>query len=127
MIKRLHHAQITVSAKDEVKAREFYLKTLGLKEIPKPDALLKNGGFWIRLGDVQIHVGLEEGAEPTKTRAHLAYEVEDLDFWKSCLGSLGPVDGGGIPHCRRFEFRDPFGNRVEFIQCDDSFPVAEDL
>lgn len=119
MIKRLHHAQINVPRRDEAKARDFYLKTLGLREIPKPPALRGNGGFWIDLGNVQVHVGLQDGIEPAKTRAHLAYEVDNIDFWKDRLRSLGPEDGAGIPRSRRFEFRDPFGNRVEFIEFDE--------
>ncbi|MFN3653570.1 MAG: VOC family protein [Armatimonadota bacterium] len=115
---RLHHAQITVPRGAEEPAREFYCGVLGLAEIPKPEALLARGGFWLRLGGQEIHVGTEEGADRTATKAHLAYEVADLEHWRRLLQERGiaPEDGVPIPGLRRFEFRDPFGNRCELIQ-----------
>ncbi|MGF7086602.1 hypothetical protein JOD24_000431 [Kroppenstedtia sanguinis] len=50
-----------------------------LTEIPKPDSLNGRGGFWLRLGDVEIHVGTEDGMDRNRTKAHLAYQVEDLE------------------------------------------------
>ena len=118
MILQIHHAQITVPKGEEEKAREFYCNFLGLREIPKPEALQKRGGFWIELGDFQIHVGAEDDFDRSKTKAHLAYEVEDLDSWRKRLENRGVkiLDGIAIPNFRRFEFRDPFGNRVEFLE-----------
>jgi catechol 2,3-dioxygenase-like lactoylglutathione lyase family enzyme len=118
MILQIHHAQITIPKGEEEKAREFYCKFLGLREIPKPEALQKRGGFWIELGDFQIHVGAEDDFDRSKTKAHLAYEVEDLDSWRKRLENRGVkiLDGIAIPNFRRFEFRDPFGNRVEFLE-----------
>ena len=118
MILQIHHAQITIPKGEEEKAREFYCNFLRLREIPKPEALQKRGGFWIELGDFQIHVGTEDDFDRSKTKAHLAYEVEDLDSWRKRLEKRGVeiLDGIAIPNFRRFEFRDPFGNRVEFLE-----------
>jgi catechol 2,3-dioxygenase-like lactoylglutathione lyase family enzyme len=118
MIVRAHHAQITIPPGAEAAARDFYVSFLGLAEIPKPAALLGRGGFWLGLGDFQIHVGTEDGFDRSLTKAHLAYEVEDLDRWREKLGGRGVeiVEGLEIPGFRRFEFRDPFGNRVEFLE-----------
>lgn len=118
MILRIHHAQITIPVGEEDAARAFYCGILGLKEIPKPGSLAARGGFWLELGDTQIHVGTEEGIERKRSKAHLAYLVEDLD---ACRGKLEKnnveiIDGIEIPDYRRFEFRDPFGNRVEFLE-----------
>jgi catechol 2,3-dioxygenase-like lactoylglutathione lyase family enzyme len=60
-IQRLHHAQITIPADQTERAREFYLGMLGLREIEKPDSLKGRGGFWMKLGDIEIHVGVEVG------------------------------------------------------------------
>lgn len=115
---RVHHAQITIPTGDESNAREFYRDFLGLQEVSKPEALQTRGGFWLEIGGFQIHVGTEENFDRTKTKAHIAYLVEDLDAWRKKLENRGIkiLDGISIPDYSRFEFRDPFGNRVEFLE-----------
>lgn len=117
-ILKVQHAQITIPKGAETGAREFYCDFLGLKEIPKPESLQSRGGFWLEIGAFQVHIGTEDGFERAKTKAHLAYEVEDLDGWREKLAGNGVeiLDGVPIPNYRRFEFRDPFGNRVEFLE-----------
>ncbi|MEO6589053.1 MAG: VOC family protein [Pyrinomonadaceae bacterium] len=118
MILRVQHAQITIPKGEEEKAREFYCEFLGLIEIPKPESLKMRGGFWLLLNDFQIHIGTEEDFDRTKTKAHLAYEVENLEMWREKLKArnITILDGVKIPDYERFEFRDPFGNRVEFLE-----------
>ena len=118
MILRVHHVQITVSAADEAAARAFYCDVLGLAEVEKPDSLRGRGGFWIELGGPQLHVGVEEGVDRTRTKAHVAYQVADLAYWRERLSAAGcpPLESVPIPGYDRFECRDPFGNRLEFIQ-----------
>ena len=118
MIKRLHHGQVSLPEGAEDRAREFYCDFLGLKEIEKPDSLKGRGGFWLELGDLQIHFGTEDGVDRRATKAHFAYEVSDLRHWKTRLQKIGIeiLDGIPIPGYDRFEFRDPFGNRVEFLE-----------
>lgn len=118
MILKVQHAQITIPTGEEEKAREFYCEFLGLREIPKPESLKGRGGFWMELNGFQIHVGTENDFDRTKTKAHLAYEVENLESWREKLRAHGTeiLDGVKIPNYERFEFRDPFGNRVEFLE-----------
>ncbi|MDQ4123013.1 MAG: VOC family protein [Acidobacteriota bacterium] len=118
VLERVHHAQITIPKGEENAGREFYCDFLGLKEIPKPESLQERGGFWLELGAFQIHVGTEQDFDRTKTKAHLAYEVENLAAWHEKLGEKGIkiLEGIPIPDYDRFEFCDPFGNRVEFLQ-----------
>ena len=117
-IQRLHHAQITIPRDAEVEARRFYCDVLGLVEIPKPDSLLKRGGFWVQLGDQQLHIGIEDGVDRWTSKAHLAYQVEDVEAWRHKLITAGCelLDSIPIEGYDRFESRDPFGNRIEFIQ-----------
>ena len=117
MIIRLHHAHITVPVGAEDQARAFYCLALGLPEIEKPASLTSRGGFWLQVGDQSVHVGTETGADRMATKAHLAYLVDDLAVWLDKLQAIGIATSGGIPipGYDRFEFRDPFGNRVEFI------------
>ena len=115
---KLHHAQVSIPASSEEEARAFYCGTLGLQEIPKPKSLEGRGGFWAQLGESQIHFGAEDGVDRRATRAHLAYEVSDLEGWIKKLSELGieSLLGIPIPGFIRIEFRDPFGNRLEFLQ-----------
>lgn len=121
MIKAAHHVQISIPAGSEDEARAFYCDTLGMKEIAKPASLQGRGGFWLELDGFQIHFGTEDGIERSKTRGHVAYLVSDLDKWSKKLTAHGCtiIDGIPIPNYRRFEFRDPFGNRVEFLEEQD--------
>lgn len=118
MIKGVHHAQITIPEGEEDAAREFYCGLLCLEEVPKPESLRGRGGFWLQIGSFQVHVGTESDFDRTLTKAHVAYEVEGLDVWREKLTGYGTtiLDGIPIPGCNRFEFRDPFGNRVEFLE-----------
>jgi catechol 2,3-dioxygenase-like lactoylglutathione lyase family enzyme len=91
---------------------------LGLAEIEKPDALKGRGGLWLQVGDRQVHVGTEDGVDHKASKAHLAYQVDNVEEWQTRLQDYGItlLDSVPIPGYARFEFRDPFGNRVEFIQ-----------
>ena len=115
---RVHHAQITIPKGAEDTAREFYCGLLGLEEVPKPESLAGRGGFWLQSGGFQVHVGTEDGFDRTTTKAHVAYQVEGLKIWREKLQERGIriLEGVPIPHYNRFEFRDPFGNRVEFLE-----------
>lgn len=117
-IKGLHHAQISIPRNAEEAGRAFYCGILGLPEIEKPEVLKPRGGFWLQVGDRQIHVGTEDGVERHATKAHIAYEVDDIDAWQQLLEEHGFKIGESvpIPGHKRFEFRDPFGNRVELTQ-----------
>jgi catechol 2,3-dioxygenase-like lactoylglutathione lyase family enzyme len=114
----LHHAQITIPPGQEDSARRFYCGVLGLDEVEKPESLKDRGGFWLQVGDRQVHIGAEVRVETASTKAHLAYEVADLSAVRSSLQAAGSatIDAVPIPGYDRFEARDPFGNRVEFIK-----------
>lgn len=123
-IRRLHHAQLTIPVGAEDAARAFYCDVMGLREIEKPASLTNRGGFWLALGDVELHIGTEEGVDRTRTKAHLAYEVEDVVYWREKLSQAGLtlLESVPIPGYDRFETRDPFGNRLEIIA-----PVGDGL
>lgn len=117
-IARLNHVQVSIPIGAEDAARAFYCDVLGLQEIEKPAALHGRGGFWVSIGDQQIHFGVEDGIDRAASRAHLAYEVDDLESWRKRLTDQGCAIGESIqfPGFNRFETRDSFGNRIEFIQ-----------
>ncbi|MEH7254916.1 VOC family protein [Neobacillus niacini] len=118
MIIGLHHVQITIPKGTEAEGKKFYCGILGLPEIKKPESLKGRGGFWIKVGDRDVHIGTEDGFDRMSTKAHIAYEVEEIAYWKTRLSNenIKILDAVPIPNYDRFEFRDPFGNRVEMIQ-----------
>lgn len=115
-INRLHHVQICVPPGAEERAREFYGRLLGLREIEKPDVLKRNGGLWFEMADVQLHIGVEEAQASSKR--HPAFEVRHLDRIRNYLSENGVLikDEPDVPGARRFSFFDPFGNRIEFLE-----------
>jgi catechol 2,3-dioxygenase-like lactoylglutathione lyase family enzyme len=119
-VRGLHHAQITIPKGREDEARRFYEGLLGLTEIPKPDVLQGRGGFWLQVGEQQLHVGVEDGVDRTRTKAHLAYIVDSLAALRDRLTAAGyAIDADvPLPGMIRCELRDPFGNRVELIEPD---------
>ncbi len=118
-IASIHHAQIMIPPGGEDDARRFYGELLGMHEIEKPEPLRARGGLWMQAGDRQLHLGVEApGVDRAATRAHVAYEVTRLDAIRARLERAGVaiLDGKPIPGMRRFELRDPFGNRVELVE-----------
>jgi catechol 2,3-dioxygenase-like lactoylglutathione lyase family enzyme len=121
VIRSVHHAQITIPTGSENEARRFYCELLGLTEAEKPVALIGRGGLWLQVNDFQVHIGVEDGIDRGRSKSHLAYLVDDLEGWRQRLleSGLQILNGIPIPEYSRFEFRDPFGNRVEFLQADE--------
>jgi ubiquinone/menaquinone biosynthesis C-methylase UbiE/catechol 2,3-dioxygenase-like lactoylglutathione lyase family enzyme len=121
------HVQITAPRAREADARAFYGGLLGLQEIPKPAVLVPRGGAWYRCGRQALHLGLEDDFTP-QARAHPAFLVRDLDALCARLESAGiPITTGAqIPGYRRCEARDPFGNRLEFLQRQEQPVTTED-
>lgn len=118
MIQGIHHVQMTIPKGKETEGRRFYCDLLGLREIEKPASLTGRGGFWLDVGDREVHVGTENDVDRMKSKAHIAYQVDDITYWQTKLAKHGVTTFASIPipGFKRFEFRDPFGNRVEMIQ-----------
>jgi catechol 2,3-dioxygenase-like lactoylglutathione lyase family enzyme len=117
-ITRVHHVQITIPEGAEEEGQRFYCGVLGLRDVPKPLELKNRGGFWLRVGDVDVHVGTETRDRGALTKAHVAYQVSDLAAWRHRFEAAGIEIGDSvpIPGFSRFEIRDPFGNRIEFLE-----------
>ncbi len=118
-IERIDHVQISVPVGSEDDVRRFYCGVLGLYEVPKPEALQQRGGLWLEVGNGQLlHFGTEDVVDRAASKRHVAFEVADLNEARRELEAAGirVVESIPIPGCDRFEFRDPFGNRVELMQ-----------
>lgn len=115
MLTTIDHVQLAAPPGCEAAAREFFEGLLGLEEIEKPEPLRSRGGCWFKLGDRQLHIGVEKDFRPAK-KAHPAFAVEDADGLFTRLTAAGvacawdDVDIG----VKRFYAEDPWGNRLEF-------------
>nr|WP_067054443.1 VOC family protein [Mucilaginibacter sp. L294] len=114
--KRADHFHVCVPPERLEEAKDFYTKVLGLELINRPDHLFSSAGYWLNIGDIQLHIGVEP-ALPRSIR-HTAMEVTDVDAARKHLEANGVeiVEEPAIPGRRRFAFIDPFGNRMELLQ-----------
>jgi len=114
--KRLNHLQICIPKNKEEEAKAFYCGLLGLKEIEKPDDLKKNGGFWLEIVDIELHIGTEDVINESKR--HPAFEVRKINAIKKALVSSGVKikEDKSLPLYNRFSFYDPFNNRIELLE-----------
>ena len=114
--KRLDHVQICIPKGKENEARHFYTDIIGLTEIPKPEAVIPNGGLWYQVADIQLHIGTEN--EINKSKRHPAFEISDLEDARQYLIKYGVTlrEEIQIAGQKRFSFIDPFGNRIELLQ-----------
>jgi len=117
MILAINHIQITIPKGKEPQTKNFYCELLGLKEIEKPEVLKQNGGFWLELANIQIHVGTEDGVAREKTKSHIAYEVSDIIHWKNIFHSadIKVNESQSVLGYQRINIRDPFGNKIELM------------
>lgn len=117
MITGVNHVQVNVPSGGLDRAREFYVGFLGCCEVPRP-ATFESPGIWLSAGGFEVHLGVEDGVDRIKTRAHVAYEVNDLQSWRRKVAENGwqVRDQPLIPGYDRFQFRDPFGNNIELIE-----------
>ncbi|HEY1428717.1 MAG TPA: VOC family protein [Candidatus Tumulicola sp.] len=114
----IDHVQLAMPACGEARAREFYVRLLGMVEIEKPEELRARGGAWFGSGIVQIHLGVEADFGPAK-KAHPALRCSDYDGLLATLREAGIVavgDSSAVPDGSRHAYvEDPFGNRIELI------------
>ncbi|TMV50984.1 glyoxalase [Paenibacillus mesophilus] len=113
----LDHVQVAVPLGGEETAKTFYGELLGMEEIPKPDVLLKRGGIWFQCGSHQLHIGVQDEFTAA-SKAHPAFEVNGIEALRSKLVSHGIeiVEDVPLEGVVRFHIRDPFGNRIEFVE-----------
>jgi catechol 2,3-dioxygenase-like lactoylglutathione lyase family enzyme len=120
ILRGAHHFSITVA--DIERARAFYGKILGLKEIERPDFGFP--GAWYQAGSVQLHLivpppGVETGRPApalTPVAGHIAFEIDDYQAMKAHLELAGVELLGLGARVGQMFVRDPDGNVVELIQ-----------
>jgi catechol 2,3-dioxygenase-like lactoylglutathione lyase family enzyme len=116
----LDHVQLAMPPGRETDAEAFYRDVLGLAVLTKPEPLASRGGRWFGCGDVQVHLGVEDGFTAAR-KAHPALRVEGFDDLIDKFDKTGATwkwddDRPGV---RRLYVDDPFGNRIEIIDNGD--------
>ena len=112
-----HHAQVSIPPGGEAEARRFYGTVLHLPEIPLPESVAGRALLWFAVGDRSLHVSVEAGVDRRATKAHLAYEVDDIADCRRRLAADGRelIEQPTLAGYDRFHTHDPFGNRLELI------------
>ncbi len=114
----LDHVQVAAPAGCEPEARRFFGELLGLAEIEKPASLRARGGLWFRIGDQQLHVGVDPEFRSAR-KAHPALRVRpgELEALADRLSAAGAavIWAEELAGLRRFFSEDPWGNRIELI------------
>lgn len=113
----IDHVQLAAPRGCEEEARSFFGSLLGMEEIPKPENLRKRGGVWFRCGVHELHIGVQDDFVPA-SKAHPAFEVYGIGELRGRLEDAGVTANEDEPIAgkTRFHIRDPFGNRIEFVE-----------
>ena len=123
LITGLDHVNLLIDAGDDAlsRARAFYQELLGLVPLERP-ANTDSGspGVWYQCGVQQLHLTIEKDASVVNrnSRRHPAFRVASLAALRQRLESAGIeiIAGNRFPGQERFFVRDPWGNRLEFVE-----------
>jgi catechol 2,3-dioxygenase-like lactoylglutathione lyase family enzyme len=113
---RVDHFHVCVPPERLEEAKTFYTEIIGLELIDRPDHLFSSAGYWLNIGNVQLHIGVEP-IHPQTIR-HTALQVADVEAARLHLlcNNVKIIEEPVIPGRSRFAFLDPFGNRMELLQ-----------
>ncbi len=119
----LDHVNLLIDAGDDalLSARAFYQDLLGLEPRERP-ANTDSGrpGAWYQCGGQQLHLTTEKDASAVNkaSRRHPAFRVANLEAMRRRLETAGVeiIAGNRFPGQERFFVRDPWGNRLEFVE-----------
>ena len=115
-----HHVNVTVPKSLEEAAKHFYGVVMGLQEVPKPESSRGRGGAWYQLGQMQLHLSIEQPlGENCVSKRHVCYTVGNLAEAEKQFRDAGvEIFPDDLPTAgwSRFYVRDPGGNRLEIAQ-----------
>jgi catechol 2,3-dioxygenase-like lactoylglutathione lyase family enzyme len=107
-----------IPAGGEDEARGYYQGLLGLTPIPRSEGVGARSGLWFACGDREVHLGVQPDPPDPEGRAHVAFAVGNLAGLRARIegADFEVVDAAPVDGKRRFHTRDPFGNRLEFME-----------
>ena len=116
MVRARGFTHVSISAADLEESVRFYKDFFGMEEVPSPD--FSGPVRWLRVGDLQLHLFLDE--DPAPERHHFALDVDDFEAAYRRAEELGVRDSGSFSTVRELPggavqmyLRDPAGNLVE--------------
>jgi catechol 2,3-dioxygenase-like lactoylglutathione lyase family enzyme len=116
---------VSISAEDLAKSTRFYVDVLGMEEIATPT--FARPVQWLRVGNVQLHLFVDEPGTEAPARHHLGLTVDDFDeAYRMVKGYVDDEWGWRLVELpsRQIQlyFRDPAGNLIEL-----NWPDADTL
>jgi len=121
LISGFDHVRVHAPPDGRENARWFYGGLLGLTEMAVPETILSDSSprrFELADGR-QLHVTFGPASGGSPAVGHLAFRVESATAVCDRLRANGfdaHTDAGANPHEVRCFCRDPFGNRLEFVE-----------
>jgi glyoxylase I family protein len=111
-----HIDHVTLIVTDPVRARDFYGRILGLREIAPPHEF-DFAAIWYDLSSVYLHL-LVKSEPDTISPRHVCFHVEDIAQARDAITTHGiPIsETVKISAADRFFIADPDGNRIEILQ-----------
>jgi hypothetical protein len=94
---RLSHINVTMPKGSEDIARSFYGGLLGLREIPKPEAVRSRGAVWFAADGLDVHVSVEEQRVGVDAYRHFGLESADVDGLRAKVQAAGVATEDGCP------------------------------
>ncbi len=115
---------VSISARDLEESIRFYKDFFGMDEVPSPD--FSGPVRWLRAGDLQLHLFLDE--DPAPARHHFALDVDDFEAaYRKAREAGVQVASGNYSTVRELPdgavqmyINDPAGNLVEINGRDAS-------
>jgi len=118
---RINH--VSIAARDLEESARFYEDVFGMERIPTPTFPMPV--LWLRVGDMQLHLFLDDG--PVPERHHLGLTIDDFDAAYEAVKSRPSETFGWqlveLPSKQvQLYFSDPAGNLIEL-----NWPDADTL
>ena len=118
---RINH--VSIAAKDLEVSTRFYESVFGMTRIPTPT--FASPVQWLRVGDMQLHLFLDDG--PAPPRHHIGMTIDDFDAaYEAVKGHVSATWGWQLVELPsgqvQLYFRDPSDNLIEL-----NWPDADTL